>query len=71
MYHGIGERVTKELTTLAPSTMKIRAVTPPERKHLMGIGGSILSSLCTIQEMWISTGGYGESEPIIAHKKCF
>ena len=32
IYPGIGEHVTKELITLAPSTMKIKVVTPPERK---------------------------------------
>ena len=32
MFAGIGERITKELTALAPSTMKIKVVAPPERK---------------------------------------
>merc|ERR1711998_186887 len=32
MFQGIGERMTKELTALAPSTMKIKVVAPPERK---------------------------------------
>merc|ERR1712190_683997 len=30
MFTGIGERMTKELTALAPSTMKIKVVAPPE-----------------------------------------
>merc|ERR1712118_524858 len=30
MFQGIGERMTKELTALAPSTMKIKVVAPPE-----------------------------------------
>merc|ERR1719327_1922943 len=54
MYPGIGERMTKELTALAPSTMKIKVVAPPERKYSVWIGGSILSSLSTFQSMWIS-----------------
>merc|ERR1712224_599254 len=33
MFQGIGERMTKELTALAPSTMKIKVVAPPERKY--------------------------------------
>ena len=36
---GIGERMTKELTALAPSTMKIKVVAPPERKYSVWIGG--------------------------------
>merc|ERR1712211_51560 len=63
MFQGIGERMTKELTALAPSTMKIKVVAPPERKYSVWIGGSILSSLSTFQQMWISKGEYDESGP--------
>merc|ERR1719456_695253 len=71
MYQGIGERMTKELTALAPSTMKIKVVALPERKYSVWIGGSILSSLSTFQQMWISKGEYDESGPTIVHRKCF
>ncbi len=43
--------MTKELTTLAPSTMRIKVVAPPERKYSVWIGESILSSLSTFQQM--------------------
>ena len=71
MFPGIGERMTKELTALAPSTMKIKVVAPPERKYSVWIGGSILSSLSTFQSMWISKAEYDESGPAIVHRKCF
>merc|ERR1712136_402887 len=32
----------KEITGLAPSTMKIKIIAPPERKYSVWIGGSIL-----------------------------
>merc|ERR1712130_201087 len=51
MFPGIGERMTKELTALAPSTMKIKVVAPPERNYSVWIGGSILSSLSTFQKV--------------------
>merc|ERR1712113_775629 len=57
-----------ELTALAPSTMKIKVVAPPERKYSVWIGGSILSSLTTFQQMWISKGEYDESSPTIVHR---
>ncbi|CAE8619365.1 unnamed protein product [Polarella glacialis] len=63
--------IRKELTTLAPSTMKIKVIAPPERKYSVWIGGSILSSLSTFQQMWISKGEYDESGPTIVHRKCF
>jgi len=71
MFPGIGERMTKELTALAPSTMKIKVVAPPERRYSVWIGGSILSSLSTFQQMWISKQEYDESGPTIVHQKCF
>mmetsp|Transcript_83791 Transcript_83791/g.161773 ORF Transcript_83791/g.161773 Transcript_83791/m.161773 type:complete len:377 (+) Transcript_83791:75-1205(+) len=71
MFTGIGERMTKELTTLAPSTMKVKIVAPPERKYSVWIGGSILSALSTFQQMWISKREYDECGPTIVHRKCF
>eukprot|EP00916_Digyalum_oweni_P019724 GHVL01032920.1.p1 GENE.GHVL01032920.1~~GHVL01032920.1.p1 ORF type:complete len:377 (+),score=51.75 GHVL01032920.1:103-1233(+) len=71
MISGIGERMTKEITGLAPSTMKIKVVAPPERKYSVWIGGSILASLSTFQQMWINKLEYDESGPTIVHRKCF
>ncbi|MGH0140535.1 UNVERIFIED_CONTAM: hypothetical protein FKN15_030743 [Acipenser sinensis] len=71
MYPGIGDRMQKELTALAPSTMKIKMIAPPERKYSVWIGGSILASLSTFQQMWISKGEYEEAGPSIVHRKCF
>ncbi|SBS88930.1 actin [Plasmodium ovale curtisi] len=68
MYEGIGERLTRDITTLAPSTMKIKVVAPPERKYSVWIGGSILSSLSTFQQMWITKEEYDESGPSIEKK---
>jgi len=71
MFPGIAERMTKELIALAPATMKIKVVAPPERKYSVWIGGSILASLSTFQQMWISKAEYDESGPSIVHRKCF
>ncbi|KAI9313180.1 actin-domain-containing protein [Dichotomocladium elegans] len=54
MYPGIADRMQKEITALAPSSMKIKIIAPPERKYSVWIGGSILASLSTFQQMWIS-----------------
>jgi len=71
MYDGIADRLTKQMVELAPSTMKIKVVAPPERKYSVWIGGSILASLSTFQQMWISKAEYDESGPGIVHRKCF
>jgi len=71
MFPGIDVRLTKEMTTLAPASIKVKIVAPPERKYSVWIGGSILSSLSTFQEMWITKDEYDESGPGIVHRKCF
>ncbi|KAK0144984.1 Actin, alpha cardiac [Merluccius polli] len=94
MYPGIADRMQKEITALAPSTMKIKVtdhsirdlydihvhiqdiaakpiIAPPERKYSVWIGGSILASLSTFQQMWISKQEYDEAGPSIVHRKCF
>ncbi|RUS83090.1 hypothetical protein EGW08_009176 [Elysia chlorotica] len=71
MYPGIADRMQKEISALAPPTMKIKIIAPPERKYSVWIGGSILASLSTFQQMWISKQEYDESGPSIVHRKCF
>jgi len=71
MFQGIDERMEKEIKALAPASMKIKIVAPPERKYSVWIGGSILASLSTFQQMWISAQEYQDSGPSIVHRKCF
>ena len=70
MYPGIVDRMQKEITALAPPTMKIKIIAPPERKYSVWIGGSILASLSTFQPMWIRKREYDEFGPAIVHRKC-
>jgi len=71
MFDGIDARMQKEITALAPPTMTVKIVAPPERKYSVWIGGSILSYLSTFQTMWITKQEYDESGPSIVHRKCF
>jgi len=70
MYPGMDKRMNKEITNLAPDTMKIKIIAPPERKYSVWIGGSILASLSTFENMWITKEEYEESGPSIVHRKC-
>ncbi|KAL9956807.1 hypothetical protein ACROYT_G038346 [Oculina patagonica] len=71
MFPGIADRMQKEITALAPPTMEIKIIAPPERKYSVWIGGSILASLSIFQQMWISKQEYDEAGPSIVHRKCF
>jgi len=71
MFDGIAERLTNELSALAPASIPVKVVAPPERKYSVWIGGSILASLSTFQTMWISRKEYEEKGPSVVHEKCF
>ncbi|XP_078334020.1 uncharacterized protein LOC144625711 [Crassostrea virginica] len=71
MFPGIRDRLAKEITAVAPSSMKVKINAAPERKYSVWIGGSILASLSTFQQMWISKQEYDECGPGIVHRKCF
>ncbi|XP_031274076.1 actin-100-like [Pistacia vera] len=68
---GLADRLAKELCILAPPGVRVRVIAPPERKHSVWIGGSILASLSTFQQMWITKNEYMESGSSIVHMKCF
>ncbi|KAL5482163.1 hypothetical protein EMCRGX_G022457 [Ephydatia muelleri] len=70
MFPGMADRIQKELTALAPPIMNVKVIAPPERRHSVWIGGSIMASLSTFQQMWISKQEYDESGPSIVHRKC-
>ncbi|KAG8691543.1 actin [Ceratobasidium sp. 395] len=68
MYAGIADRMQKELCARAPSSMQVKIVAPPERKYSVWIGGSILASLSTFQNLWCSKQEYDEAGPGIVHR---
>lgn len=71
MFPGIADRIEKDMISFAPGTMKIKVVANPERKYSVWIGGSILSSLSSFQEMWITKAEYEELGVAVVHRKCF
>ena len=70
MFPGIGDRLHKELSILAPNDLKLKVISPPERKYSIWIGGSILGSLSTMENMWITKSSYEECGPSIIQKMC-
>ncbi|ESO92909.1 hypothetical protein LOTGIDRAFT_232973 [Lottia gigantea] len=71
MFPGIADRMMKEVSSLAANTIKCKVIAPPERKYSVWIGGSILASLSTFSQMWITKEEYDECGPGIVHRKCF
>ena len=71
MFRNIDIRLSEEVEALAPASTEVQILAPPERRYSVWIGGSILSSLSTFKEMWISKDEYEETGPSIVHRKCF
>lgn len=64
-------KLLKNSTCCESMWVLVQVVAPPERKYSVWIGGSILASLSTFQQMWIAKSDYEESGPSIVHRKCF
>jgi len=64
------KRLQMELGALAPSSSAVQVISPPERRVAAWMGGSILASLNTFNQMWITKEEYDESGPAIVHRKC-
>lgn len=71
MFPGIEHRLEKEIVKLVPSSVRVKVIAPPERKYSVWIGGSILTSLATFQDMWVTKDEYEDIGPRIVHRKCF
>jgi len=71
MLPGIDSRLETELNALVPDLIKPKVSGPPERKYSVWIGGSILCSLPSFEDMWITKKEYEEFGPSIVHRKCF
>ena len=65
MCQGNGERMTNELTALAPSTLKIKVVVPQEQNiqcgsvHFVSVGRVFCRSWCSIVTMYVVPSGSG------------
>ena len=69
---GFLDRLSYELSVAAPS-QRIRIHSPgnyTERRHSTWLGGSILASLGTFHQLWISKKEYEEHGQAIVHVRC-
>ena len=68
MLPGLGDRLLYEVRSRAPERTKIRISAPPERRESAWVGGSILASLATFKNMWVSRKEYEEVGSSILHR---
>eukprot|EP01007_Sphenomonas_quadrangularis_P002868 NODE_492_length_1424_cov_218.110545_g372_i0.p1 GENE.NODE_492_length_1424_cov_218.110545_g372_i0~~NODE_492_length_1424_cov_218.110545_g372_i0.p1 ORF type:complete len:368 (-),score=39.83 NODE_492_length_1424_cov_218.110545_g372_i0:249-1352(-) len=73
MLRGLPERLTAEVKRLLQAndaSDSVRLLTPTERKTSAWVGGSILASLPTFQDCWVSQADWKEDGHLI-HRDCF
>ena len=67
---GFPERFQMDITRLVSKTTSVKIIAPPERKYSVWIGGSILASLETFEDMWIPKHEYDEAGPSVVWRRC-
>ncbi|CAG2118019.1 unnamed protein product [Medioppia subpectinata] len=70
---GFTDRLSRDLTTKTPPSMRLKVLSTnstAERRYGAWIGGSILASLGTFQQMWISKQEYEEGGKAQVDRKC-
>ena len=73
LFSGFPERFQKQITNSNKQTFKIKIITHPsntERKFSAWIGGSILSSLASFHQLWLSQAEFEEHGASIIERKC-
>ena len=68
-FPGLSDRIAQEMRVLMP-TAEVSVANAPSKECAAWVGGSILSSLSTFQQMWITPSEYSEYGPEVVHRKC-
>ena len=72
LFASLRDRLEKDLSETAPAMMRVKvaaATNAIERRYSTWIGGSILASLGTFQQMWMSKAEFKEHGAGLIHKK--
>ncbi|XP_033120851.1 actin-like protein 6A [Anneissia japonica] len=73
LINGFSDRLLRELQTRTQNNTKLKIIgsnSSSERRFSSWIGGSILASLGTFQQMWISKQEYEETGKTCVDRKC-
>jgi len=73
LFPGLKERLERELVAASPQAAKVKllaSASTAERRFGVWLGGSILASLGSFQQLWMSKAEYEERGAAYIHKKC-
>ncbi|XP_069073027.1 actin-1-like [Pleurodeles waltl] len=70
LFTNIHCRLMNEMQEQVASGVQIHVLAPPERIHSSWIGGSILASLQSFAQLWVTANEYNEHGSAVIHRKC-
>ena len=70
-FPGFAERLQREIAALCPPKMKVNIIEPNNRVMSAWIGGSILTSLSSFEQRWITKEQYEEEGNRLVKRKWF
>ncbi|XP_065277224.1 actin-related protein T2-like [Emys orbicularis] len=71
LFHGLDERIFKGLEHQVPKGVPIKIIAPTDRWFSAWIGASVITSLTSFKEMWITAADYKDFGPNIVQRRCF
>ena len=71
MFPGFAERLERKVAALCPAKMKVNVIAREDRVLMPWVGGSILASLSTFQQRWVTKEEYEELGEHVVNRKRF
>ncbi|CAH6779959.1 actin-related protein T1 [Phodopus roborovskii] len=71
LFPGLQDRLLRELEVLAFKGTPIKITASPDRCYSSWIGGSVMTSLTTFKQMWVTAEEFKEYGAFVVQRKCF
>ena len=68
LFPGFGDRLQREMSRLTPSRVRSKIIAPSARMFAPWIGGSLVASLSSFNQLWRSKQHYDEVGPSVFNK---
>ena len=71
LFQGLDDRLLRELEQLASKGTPIKITAPPDRWFSTWIGASIVTSLSSFKQMWVTSADFKEFGTSVIQRRCF
>ncbi|KAF4018496.1 actin-related protein T2 [Dama dama] len=71
LFQGLDDRLLRELEQMASKGTPIKITAPPDRWFSTWIGASIVTSLSSFKQMWVTSADFKEFGTSVVQRRCF